>query len=39
MGFRAVNVIEESLISYGFVAAYSVSVDCWMDFKLLFARA
>jgi len=33
MGFRAVNIIEESVISCGFVATYSVSVDCWMDFE------
>jgi hypothetical protein len=39
MRFRVVNAVEKSGISCGFVAACGVSVDCWMDFKLLFARA
>jgi len=33
MGFRAVKVVEESVISCGCVAICSVSVVCWMGFE------
>jgi hypothetical protein len=33
MRFRAVNIIEESVISCGFVASRGVFVECWMGFE------
>ena len=33
MGFRAVKVVEESVIGCGCVGTCSVSVVCWMGFE------